>query len=177
MIQQDDAPGFSFGGGESPGMRSWFVLRSRPRREHSVCAYLLGRAIEAYFPLLRRRRARRPVVVEPLFPNYLFVRLRLGTEEVAIARSCPGASYLLGAPGQPIAVPDELVAQIRAREAAGPVGFRPGQRVVITSGPFRDLEAIFDAQLSASGRVRVLLQLVGRLVGVELTEDMLRRAV
>jgi transcription antitermination factor NusG len=55
--------------------------------------------------------------------------------------------------------------------------FKPNDRVIIERGPFAGLEAVFDGSLSASGRVRVLLGTIARLVPVELDVGMLRPAV
>jgi len=44
----------------------------------------------------------------------------------------------------------------------------PGERVRIVAGPFKGLEAIFEAPLPASQRVRVLLDFLGTLRRCEL---------
>jgi transcription antitermination factor NusG len=51
------------------------------------------------------------------------------------------------------------------------VGYGPlcqGDRVRIKSGPLRDLEAVFDQSLSQANRVRILVDVVGRMTPVEL---------
>lgn len=160
--------------------RNWYVLRARPRREAQVAAVLAGKDIEAYLPLLKRpARGGRGPRVEPLFPGYLFVRLAIETEEWLIARSTAGVLHLLGSQGSPSPVPDELVQSIRQRveleatRRAAP--YHPGERVRITAGSFRDLDAVFDRSLSASGRVRVFIRMVGRLVPLDLSAELLRR--
>ena len=73
-------------------------------------------------------------------------------------------------------VSDSLIATLRKRldeiEAAGGElfdGLKPGDRVQIQAGPFAGYEAIFDARLSGSERVRVLLKfLQGRILQVDL---------
>ena len=60
--------------------------------------------------------------------------------------------------------------------AGSPPRFQPGERVLITSGPFQYLEAIFDRRLSASGRSLVLLQLLNQLVRVDVAEEYLAKA-
>jgi hypothetical protein len=46
---------------------------------------------------------------------------------------------------------------------------------MITAGPLRDAEAIFDAHLSASGRVRVLIEILERQCRAEVSIAQLRR--
>jgi transcription antitermination factor NusG len=69
-------------------------------------------------------------------------------------------------------VADEIVELLRRRlegiEEAGYGNLKQGDRVRITSGPLRDLEAIFDRPVSAADRVRVLLDVMGRMTPVEI---------
>ena len=53
--------------------------------------------------------------------------------------------------------------------------FTPGERVHIRSGPCRDIEAVFDSRLSGTGRVRILLQLLGRQTPAEVDERWLEK--
>jgi transcription antitermination factor NusG len=117
--------------------------------------------------------------LEPLFPGYLFSRLALDSQSWIAARSAPGVSYFLGTRELPTPLPEALVAEIRtqvdARSRARQLRvFHPGERVLIQSGPFAGLEAIFDGSLGAAGRVRVLLAVVNRLAPVDLHIDNLR---
>ena len=91
----------------------------------------------------------------------------------------PGVRRVVSAAGQPVPVPDEVVAHIRHRlatmvEEQPTAPFRHGEIVHVTNGPFEGLNAMFDRALSPQGRVRVLLELMGRLVAAELDlEDLL----
>lgn len=164
-------------------MRQWFAARAKPKREHFACAMLAQRGIETYLPQIstRRRSGQRSPIVEPLFPAYIFARLELAGPDWIAARSAPGVVYFLGADGVPSALPDELIAAIHDRAGGRQTSieqaaFAKGQRVRIESGPMDGLEAVFDGHLSSSGRVRVLLEVVSRLVPVELHVELLRAA-
>jgi transcription antitermination factor NusG len=69
-------------------------------------------------------------------------------------------------------VADEIVEIIRERldviEEVGYGGLKQGDRVRIISGPLRDLEAVFDKPMSPTNRVRILLDVVGRMTPVEI---------
>lgn len=165
-------------------MRQWFALKSKPKREEQVCSVLVGRGIEVYLPLVPSRRSlsQNKTALEPLFPGYLFSRFALGTAEWVAARSAPGVSYFLGAEGTPSALPDSLVEEIRQRasetcQRGWEPDFKHGDRVVIRSGPFAGMEAVFDTSLSPKWRVRVFLGVVSRLVPVDLDAGTLSRAV
>jgi hypothetical protein len=64
---------------------------------------------------------------------------------------------------------------LRQRLAEPPQPLERGDRVIILAEPFRSMEAIFDRRLSAEGRVLVLLELVHRVVSLNLDESALRR--
>jgi transcription antitermination factor NusG len=117
------------------------------------------------------------LLTEPLFRGYAFVHLDLGSEEPLIARCSPGVQYLLGR-SEPTPVPRSLVDAIRVRtehenRERGEIGFRSGDRVRVMSKALRDVEAIFDRALSASGRTRVFIRLLGRLVPMDVNIELL----
>jgi transcriptional antiterminator RfaH len=162
-------------------------VKTQPRREAQVNALLDRRGIEVYSPQIpswRRRPGESVPRLEPLFPGYLFARLELGTSSWIAARSAPGVAYFLGTTGgpegSPTPLPDELIDGIRerveTRRQAGPIPFKQGDRVIIMGGPFDGLEAAFDGALCGSGRVRVFLELVKRLVPVDLYVGAIRPA-
>jgi transcriptional antiterminator RfaH len=163
--------------------RQWFAVKTKPRREVQTKTVLIDRGIEIFLPEVPTQR--RPGLPcsprEPLFPGYLFARLALTTPEWVVARSAPGVSYFVGVAGAPSAVPTGLVDTIRARsELLQRQGwrppFQPGDRVRIAHGPLAGLDAVFDHTLSSAGRVRVFLEVLSRLVPVDLDAGDLRRA-
>ena len=171
-----------FCGGPEPGspgwngpasVTEWYVLRTKPRAERQVSALLEMRAAEHYLPVIpsARNRAR----TEPLFPGYLFCRVAIPSVQWVEIRSLPGIAYVLNAQGTPLPVPVDLVESVRVRTALEnseqrPCRFSAGERVEIASGPFQGLEAAFDRRLSPSGRSRVFITLLSRLVPVEIRE-------
>ncbi len=157
---------------------SWYALRTKPRKEDVVWRQVLGHEFEAFYPRLRvtpvNPRSRK---LRPYFPGYLFVKADLETSGLSVFQWMPHAIGLVSYGGEPAAVPDHLIEAIRKRveeiNAAGGElfdGLQPGDVVRIDEGPFRGYEAIFDARLPGSERVRVLLELLGsqRQVPVEL---------
>jgi transcriptional antiterminator RfaH len=162
-------------------LQSWYVAKTKPHREHTTAAILAQRDVEVYLPSItfRRRDTLRTALHEPLFPGYLFARLDLNADDWLATRSAPGIAYFLGGDGAPTALPDGLIEGIRARVERSRSNwqrpaFEAGERVVLERGPFAGLDAIFDDWLSARGRVRVLLEIVERLVPVDVDVDMLR---
>jgi transcriptional antiterminator RfaH len=115
----------------------------------------------------RRRAGRRIIRVEPMFPRYLFIHLDTESDNWAPIRSTLGVANLVRFGLYPSAVPDDLVAALRAREDAAGVQdiplhtFEEGQKVRIEEGPFMGYEGIFLARTSQE-RVMVLLDIVGK---------------
>lgn len=160
-------------------MPCWYVLRAKPKKETAVAMLLERAGIEVYLPqTLVHRQHGRPPQPAPFFPGYCFSRLDAQRGQLRLARYTSGVLHIVGYGDEPWPVPDALVEAIRARLAQGRAAatpFRPGDRVVITGGPLRDVEAIFDRHLSASGRVRVLIQILERLCRAEVSIEHLRR--
>ena len=160
----------------------WYVARTKPRKELQAAATLTQRGIQVYLPTLRKhkpRAGRRDW--EPLFPGYLFAGLDVPSDRWLAARSAPDVAYFLGEQGRPTALPEAFIPELMARvelanHRGGSPRFKPGERVIITDGPFQYLEAIFERTLSASGRSRVLVQILHRLVPAELLEEHLSNA-
>lgn len=170
----------------SPGSLRWFVAQTKPRQEPRVIRELRIRTngIEPFLPRIevtRHHAGRRWTGLEPLFPGYLFVRMQATWQEFAAVRWIPGVHRLLGDGDRPIEVPDPLIETIQARLA--PLGFvrigftlEPGARVRILRGPFTGLEGILERPTSRQDRVRVLLQILGTVVPVEIDPLDLERA-
>ena len=156
-------------------MQQWYVAKTKAGREGVTAAILTQRGVDAYLPVAppSRRASRRPTPSEALFPGYLFVRLELESDAWLSVRSAPGIAYFLGDGGRPAVLPDELIEGIRLRtdrhrDARWRPPYQAGDAVVIQHGPFAGVEAVFDSCLTGRGRVRVLLELVQRLVPVDL---------
>jgi mannose-1-phosphate guanylyltransferase len=156
----------------------WYVVRSKPRAERLAAMAIEARGLIAYLPEWSRRRRGGQLEREPLFPGYLFVRTDGRKDALLRARSAPNVAHLLGGAAGPEPVPDELVQEIRVRcEQRAREPFVKGQRVKIKQGPFRELDAVFDAECSSGTRARVFVQLLNRLVPVILDTYALRRAI
>lgn len=150
-------------------MNNWYAIRSKPRKEDAVWRQVLSQGFEVYYPRIRIQPINpRSKKVKPYFPGYLFVRADLEQVGLSVFQWMPHTLGLVSFGGEPAAVPDHLVQAIHVRvdeiNAAGGETFerlRPGDVVWISDGPFRGYEAIFDACLPGSERVRVLLEFLG----------------
>ncbi len=166
---------------------SWYVMHSKPRKEEFLLDQLRLSGFEAYCPIVRvatiNPRARK---MRPYFPGYVFLRADLELSRASSLHWMPGATGLVSFDGQPARVPDGLVPTLRQRlEAVNASGgellhdLMPGDPVRVIEGPFAGYEAIFDARLPGTERVRVLLKLLQqkRQVSVDLPAGQIQRKI
>lgn len=144
----------------------WYALASKPRKELIVWRYLHQQGHEVLYPRLRVNPVNpRASKIRPYFPGYMFIQVDLEVLGISYFKWMPHTLGLVQFGGEPAVVPDHLINEIRSRvveiaEAGGEVfdGLKPGDTVRITNGPFSGYEAIFDARLPGTERVRVLLE-------------------
>jgi transcriptional antiterminator RfaH len=93
-------------------------------------------------------------------------------------RSSKGVAGLVAFGGGPARVEASLIAQLQEQEArlqTEEATFRPGERVVILDGPFRDLQALYE-QDDGKRRAYVLIEFLSRSMRVPVERDQLRKA-
>jgi transcriptional antiterminator RfaH len=161
----------------------WYVIQTKPGNEYRVETNLVNQEIETFLPLVETYQYRRGKIVhtnKPFFPNYLFSRLdlRLHYYKVNWTR---GVSKILGAGNQPVPISERVIQSIKERIVKDNVvrledELKQGDLVQITSGPFKDLTGIFQKKMSDSGRVRILLSLIGVDVAVQLSQWQIKKA-
>jgi len=174
-------------GGEPPrkdinGDR-WFVVHTQPHAEMRVVANLLRQEFRPFCPLVAKtiRHARKVTQTHaPLFPNYLFVSLDVSRDRWRSVNGTFGVVRLLTYGDVPLPVPKGVVESIEARlNAEGAIdwsaSFAYGQAVRICDGPFADFVGRIE-HLDGTGRVCILLDLMGRAVTVVTRTDKLAQS-
>lgn len=157
----------------SGDMINWYAVQAKGHNEARVLYHLAQKTIPTFLPLvevIRRYRSRRVVRLEPLFPGYLFVRLEhvdCDPSRWEAVRWTPGVKSILGQEGEPVPIPDPVIDAIQTRVkefgfVRPGLGFGQNTRVLIRHGPLTGLEAVFERPLSGSGRVLVLMHLLGQ---------------
>jgi len=149
-------------------MLNWYVMHSKPQKEQWLFDQLSTLQIETYYPCLHVRNGQSySHTSKPYFPGYLFVNVDLETTGRSVLNWIPGSLGLVRFGDEPASVPDGLLQKIRHRidqiNGAGNKileSLKPGDGVVIHSGPFAGYEAIFCSRLRDSERVQVLLKVL-----------------
>jgi transcription elongation factor/antiterminator RfaH len=163
----------------------WYVIHTKPRGEVQAVFHLERQGYSVFCPRCRKtaRHARKTKsVMAPLFPNYLFLQLDLSRDRWLSINGTRGVvRMIMHADGTPQPIPIGIVEALRARmNVDGAMdwlpSFKVGQTVRIADGPFVDLIGTLE-HLDGAGRVRVLLDLLGRSVCVALQREVLMPAV
>ena len=164
--------------------RQWYVLRSKPNKEVILGRELASRGLEYFCPQLHVNPVNpRSCKIRPYFPGYLFVHSDIEEVGVSAFQWIPFSCGLLTFGSTPAAVPHNIIQGIRRHvdlineaEAERTAGIQRGEPVLIQGGPFEGYEAVFDARLPGSERVRVLLKLLyDRHVPLDLPSTLVRR--
>ncbi|RMD84628.1 MAG: hypothetical protein D6815_03775 [Candidatus Dadabacteria bacterium] len=163
------------------GERQWYVVLSKQHQELLVQAALREKGIETYVP--RIRQWPRPAVgspVAPLFPGYVFARMRVPADYRTVCWTV-GVKRLLSFGEQLAVLPEGAVALLKSREdeqglvrIGDPADCTPNVKIV--RGPFEGFTAVVEKRLRASERVVVLIDFLQRQTRMELPERWLRLA-
>jgi transcriptional antiterminator RfaH len=165
------------------GNERWFLVHTLPRSESKGEFHLRAQGFRTYLPRIRRtvRHARQlKTVLTPAFPRYLFIALDLERDRWLSVRSTVGVSRLFShSDGCPVPVPggivEALIDSCDGHLTRLDAGLTKGQDVRILSGPFADLRGKLE-RLDDSGRVQVLLDIMGKAVPVSIHRSALSPA-
>ena len=118
------------------------------------------------------RGGQRRTVAKKTLPGYVLVQMEMSNQSWNIVRNTPGVTGFVGSGSKPIPLGEEEINQILTQMTAQvpkvKIGFKPGQSVRVTNGPFTDFVGIVDEISTDKGKVKVLLSLFGRETPVEL---------
>jgi transcriptional antiterminator RfaH len=158
-------------GGSGP---RWYVVNTLPHREFRAELQLTNQGFRVFVPqrLKTVRHARKLTNVRaPFFPRYIFIELDLSYHQWRSVNGTFGVASLVMRRDLPHPVPGGVVeAMLASVDEDGLVCFEQklkiGSSVRLTAGPFADKLGILD-RLDDAGRVRVLLEIMGTTVPVQ----------
>jgi transcription antitermination factor NusG len=168
-------------GGEVP---RWFAIWTHSQCEPMVEDALARKRYDVFLPKVRvpsRRRDRRKMLWQPLFPGYVLVHVAPSRQALIDVANTQGVVRLIGERWDvPHAIPDDEVESVRrvisSGERAIPIPWiRIGDRVRIVAGPLTGLEGLVQAWRAGRATFVVNLELLQRSVGVEVGADIVER--
>jgi len=168
----------------SKNKKYWFVIHTYSGREERVKKNLAqrmklmdseGEISEVVVPTeeeVEVRSGQRRTVAKKILPGYVLVQMEMSDQSWDIVRNTPGVTGFVGSGSKPVPLGegevDQILKQMTAEVPRVRVGFKPGQSVRVTDGPFTDFVGIVDEISAGKGKVKVLLSLFGRETPVEL---------
>ena len=118
------------------------------------------------------KNGQRYSVTKKILPGYVLVQMNMSDHSWNVVRNTPGVTGFVGSENKPAALAEEevnrILKQMSAEAPKVKVGFRKGQSVRVTDGPFIDFVGVVDDINEGKGKVKVLLFLFGRETPVEL---------
>ncbi len=151
----------------------WAVAQTEPQREHVALKNLEREKFENYLPRIKSTvvvRGKKVDRIAPLFPGYIFVFI---VDRWYAVMNTIGITRMLLWGDRPAQLSGQVIAEIRKREVHGfvklpaPPRLRRGQSVRVIRGNFEGKLGIYEG-MGPHVRERVLLDLLGRMVRVEI---------
>ncbi len=154
----------------------WYAINTKPGQEDRADNNLRAWQVETFNPRFQERRHNQyngKVVhlIKPLFPQYIFARFNAYRlfNKVSYTR---GVHAVVSFGGWPIPIDDQVIEMLKARTAESGLirmeeSLKPGDKVMIKDGAFKDLTGIFERGVKDIDRIIILLSCVsyqGRII-------------
>ena len=164
--------------------KQWFVIHTYSGHEDRVKKNLEQRikfmdSGNEIFPVViptedevEVRSGRRRTVTKKILPGYVLVQMNMDEHSWSVVRNTPGVTGFVGSVNAPTPLREdevgEIMKQMSAETPRVKVGFRKGQSVRVSDGPFIDFVGVVDEINMGKGKVKVFLSLFGKETPVEL---------
>jgi len=152
-------------------MKKWYLIKTKPRQEKIAKQNLENQDYRTFCPMAKINN--RLVV---LFPSYLFIQLNEKTQNWSPINSTKGVSYFVKFGLNFAKVPTSVIEFIKANQhittdkIKNLNKFKPGDKVQISDGAFKNWMAIFKCYKSDE-RVILLMNLLGREQSLNIKEE------
>ena len=143
-------------------MKHWYLVKTKSKQENIAILNLENQNFHVYCPyaLIRNKN-------EVLFPGYIFIQLDKDTQNWSPIRSTKGVLYFVRFGLSYAKIPDNIIEFIKtnqlntAEKLKNINKFKPGDKVQITDGVFKNCIAIFKSYKSDE-RVILLMNILGQ---------------
>jgi transcriptional antiterminator NusG len=169
---------------QTDGERHWYAIHTYSGYENAVARNLkqridsLGMETQIFDVVvptekkIRVKGGKRITEEERIYPGYVLVDMIVNDESWYIVRNTPRVTGFVGSGTQPVPLSQPEYEALMKRMGDGLVKHKvdlvQDDVVIITDGPFKDLEGKVGEVDESSGRVKVLVSMFGRETPVEL---------
>jgi transcriptional antiterminator NusG len=166
------------------GERRWYAIHTYSGYENAVTRNLKQRIdslgmndkiFNVVVPTekkIRVKGGKRVMEEERIYPGYVLVEMIVDDESWYVVRNTPRVTGFVGSGTQPVPLTqaeyDSLMKRMSTDTVKHKVDVSEGDLVIITDGPFKDLEGKVGGVDEKSGKVKVLVAMFGRETPVEL---------
>ena len=168
--------------------RRWYIVQTYSGYENKVTLNLEqrirsmdmdDRIFQVIIPIeeeIEIHQGQRRTVQKKMFPGYVFVQMVMSDDSWYVVRNTPGVTGFAGSTvedrSKPTPLEEEEVGRIlRQMQTAQPrinIGFKLGDTVRVSDGPFQDFLGTVDEINFDMGKVRVLVTMFGRETAIEM---------
>jgi transcriptional antiterminator NusG len=121
---------------------------------------------------IRIKGGKRVTEEERIYPGYVLVEMIVNDESWYVVRNTPRVTGFVGSGTQPVPLAPQELAELMGRmkddTVKHKVDLSQDDMVIITDGPFRELEGKVGEVDERRGKVKVLVSMFGRETPVEL---------
>ena len=169
---------------QGTGERNWYAIHTYSGYENAVARNLKQRMdslnmndkiFNVVVPTekkIRVKGGKRVMEEERIYPGYVLVEMIVDDESWYVVRNTPRVTGFVGSGTQPVPLTqaeyDSLMKRMSTDTVKHKVDVSEGDLVIITDGPFKDLEGKVGGVDEKSGKVKVLVAMFGRETPVEL---------
>lgn len=169
---------------QSTAGRAWYAVHTYSGYENAVLRNLKQRIeslgmqhkiFNVVVPTEKKIKVlggKRNTVEEKIYPGYILVDMIVDDESWFVVRNTPRVTGFVGSGVTPVPLTQEEIDHLFKRmsndTAKHKIDFAVGEPVVVTDGPFKDLEGKVGEIDEEKGKIKVLVSMFGRETPVEL---------
>ena len=166
------------------GQRAWYAVHTYSGYENAVLRNLKqrieslgmqGKIFNVVIPTEKKIKVvggKRQTVEEKVYPGYILVDMIVDDESWYVVRNTPRVTGFVGSGVTPVPLSEEemhsLFNRMSTETAKHKIDFMVGEPVIVSDGPFKDLEGKIGEIDEEKGKVKVLVSMFGRETPVEL---------
>ncbi len=167
-----------------PQEKKWYVIHTYSGYEEAV-AKALRQRVETFglkdkiFNIIvpkekkiKIKNGKRKIVEEKIYPGYILIEMIVTDESWYIVRNTPNVTGFVGAGTTPLAISNEEIEILKKRisqeEPEYKITVKIGDPVQIIDGPFKDFDGKVCEIDEKRGKIKVLINILGRETPVEL---------
>ena len=164
--------------------RAWYAIHTYSGYENAVLRNLKQRVeslgmsnkiFDVVVPTEKKIKVvggKRTTVEEKIYPGYILVDMLVDDESWFLVRNTPRVTGFVGSGVTPVPLSEDEIAHLFKRmstdTAKHKIDFTVGEPVIVTDGPFKDLEGRVGEIDEEKGKIKVLVSMFGRETPVEL---------